>query len=428
MILPERKKVELPHIVILGAGFGGVYTYRHLLKKLHKKARFTIVSPDNYFLFTPLLHEVATGSLEANHIVEPLRVITEYSSTKILPVLAESINIDEKVVKLPSVNLNYDYLVIATGAKTNFYNIPGADKHAFCLKNSADAVKLREHFITVFDEAAHTTHKETKRALLSFVVVGGGPTGVELATEISDLCYDTFLDYYHGQVIHDDIEITLISSSSDVVPQFHEKVREKTKQGLHRKGVNILLSSSVGKIDEHGVVLADGTHIESRTVIWSAGVTPNTPVFVGKTPEIKNGRVVVGENLCLKEDKDVFVIGDVAYVDGEFGKPLPMLAQVAVQQGEYVANKISSEIVGGEFERDFKFKNKGELLSLGEWHAAGRIFGLTISGPFAWFMWRTIYLFKFISASKRWKIALDWTINIFMPRDITKISFHKHNE
>lgn len=429
MMLPERKKVEKPHIVILGAGFGGVYTYRRLMKLLGDRVRFTIVSPDNYFLFTPLLHEVATGSLEANHIVEPLRLITEYSCTKIIPAKAESIDIKDRSINIPSGKINFDYLVCATGAKTNFYNVLGAEQNSFVLKSLADAVKLREHFITMFEEASHSTHKQTKEALLTFVIVGGGPTGVELATEISDLCYDTFLEYYHGQLLHNDIEIILVSSSPDVVPQFHEKVREKTKQGLHRKGVRILLSSSVGKVDEHGVVLVDGSHIESRTVIWTAGVCPNTPVFEGDIkPEIVGGRVVVGEKLSIKEDENIFFIGDVACALNSDGKPLPMLAQVAVQQATYVGDAIYKSILGKDSENIFKYKNKGELLSLGEWHAAGRVYGVTIWGPIAWFMWRTIYLFKFISKSKRLKIALDWTVNIFVPRDITKISMHKHHE
>ena len=425
MMLPERKKIELPHVVILGAGFGGVYTYRNLLKKLGNKARYTIISPDNYFLFTPLLHEVATGSLETNHIVEPLRLITEYSSTKLIPSFAEGVDLENKKVKIPQGEVSYDYLVVATGAKTNFFNVPGAQEYAIPLKTLADAVKIKEHLITIFEEASCSSHKEKKRALLSFVVVGGGPTGAELATELSDLCYDTFLDFYHEEISHDDIEITLISSSPDLVPQFHTSVRNKTKKGLHGKGVKILLSSSVAKVTGEGVVLSDGTHIESRTVIWASGVTPNTPNFISGSPEIIKGRVVVDENLNIKNHEEVFVIGDVSCREDGLGGYLPMLAQVAVAEGRFVAKKISGSMLGKDKSKKFVYKSKGEMLSLGEWHAAGRVFGVTVSGPIAWFMWRTIYLFKFISKSKRLKIVLDWTINIFLPRDISKIKHHK---
>lgn len=421
-MLPERKKDEKKHIVIVGAGFGGVYAYRNLLKKFGKSVRYTIISPDNYFLFTPLLHEVATGSIEAKHIVEPLRAITEYSSTKIVPTKAESIDLSNKKVRIPSGEISYDYLVVATGARTNYFNVIGAEEYTIPLKSLDDAVKIRDHIITTFEEATCTSNKDTKRALLSFVVVGGGPTGVELATEISDLCFDTFLDYYQGQISHGDIEITLISSSPDVVPQFHKKIRESSKRGLHAKGVNIMLNSCVAKVDGKGVVLSDGTHIEARTVVWASGVTPNTPSFYGENlPEIKNGRVVVDQNLNLIGREDVFVLGDVAHFEGKDGKPLPQLAQVAVAQGRFVAKKIFEKERGVKKDKPFVYKSKGEMLSLGEWHAAGRVFGISISGPLAWFIWRTIYLFKFISFSKRFKIMLDWTINIFTPRDITRI-------
>lgn len=422
------KRENRKNVVILGSGFGGVYVYRRLFKYLGRSIRYTIVSPENHFLFTPLLHEVATGSLDSHSIVEPIRTITDYESTKVLQGEAGQINTSKKTLMVGSNEVHYDYLVVATGAKTCSYAISGVEENAYVLKTLGDGEHLKNRFISIFQEAAETKNIEAKREMLSFVIVGGGATGVEMAAEMAELCFGTFLELYGGEGIsYEDIKVTLISSSTDLIPYFKRKVRKFAHKSLTKSGVDVMLGKMVSKVDEHGVVLSTGERIWSRTVLWTAGVLPNTPDFENKQDfAYDNGKVKVDKTLRIVGETDVFAIGDVSGAQDEKGSFYPNLAQVAVKEARHVAKEISNMEKGEKERREFSLKLKGELISLGQWHAAGDVFGFAIVGPLAWFIWRTVYLFKFISKSKKFKIALDWTINVFYPRDITKISKTSH--
>ena len=424
-----------PHILILGAGFGGMSVARdfiHLVKK--GKVDVTIVNETNYFLFTPLLHEVATGALSPQSVAEPLREIFTGTGVKICQGTVTSINqSDRTVTVLGDVNgddihhrvkheIAYDFLVIATGATTNYYNIPGADIHTYPLKSLMDAVMIRRRVIDSFEEAIMCTDPVVRSRLLSFVVVGGGPTGIEMVSELVELIKGMVKRYYHNT----EYSVTLIHAGTELLQQFSPSLRESARKRLEKEGVSIHVGASVISDSPRGIELSNNTTVSASTIIWAAGVTSVIPVFEGQAPALLGNRLAVDEYFRLQNDERVYALGDVAgYIDSktstdEKKMTLPMLAQVAVGQARSVAGNIKSFINGKKL-RVFKYHSKGSMVSIGQWFAIGEIFGLKISGRLTWWLWRTIYLFKFISWKKRLRIVIDWTLNMFYPRDITKL-------
>lgn len=422
------------NIVIIGGGFGGVYTARYLAnmlpKNLEEGNQVTLISRNNYFLFTPLLHEVATGGLGPLSVAEPLREMFRNREVTVIQGDVGSVDLNTKKITLSgsreaisatdSTNPNiieYDTLVYAGGATTNFYNTPGAEQYSVPMKNLEDALAIRTRVINSFEQAI--VDPKDAHNLLSFVVVGGGPTGVELAAELAEFVHGTMCAYYAESGLDPkDASVTLLSSSPDLLMQCDEALRPIARTALIEKGVKVVCGAMVKEVTETSVKLADGTSVSTAHVFWMAGVKPAIPVFSDSTgKEIavsldKGGRIVTDPYQRMAGRPEVFVLGDAAGGDGA----KPMLAQVATQAARIVAWNI---LKPAEL-RPFKFASKGTLVSLGQWHAVGEIFGIHISGPIAWLIWRTVYLFKFITWRKRFKVASEWTVGIFSPRDITK--------
>lgn len=414
-MIKQKKK-----IVILGGGFGGLYTYKGLYKYFHhSEIDITIINRNNYFLFTPLLHEVATGGIAHHQVVESIRQII-YKTNDHLHI-AEVISVDCKnqIVKTDISEFNYDILVVALGATTNFFNAPGAEKYCFVLKDLHDAVKLRGNLISSFEKASEIKDEEERKKALSFAVIGGGPTGVEVVSEISELFNDTLLRYYHSTIKPSDVSLYLINRDKEILLPFPPSLRTNALKILQKKGVKVMLNTAVKEIKSDEIVFSDDSILPVSHVVWTAGVKPNLPTFVDSLILDDWGRIVVNPLLQTLKYKNIFVIGDIASVNDLDGKPLPMLAQIAVKQGLHTGQNIWN-LVNDRNLLPFSYKSKGVLASLGRWQAVADIGGLYLSGPFAWFIWRTIYLFKFLSNSKKVKIVVDWTINIFYPRDITK--------
>ncbi|HTK33591.1 MAG TPA: NAD(P)/FAD-dependent oxidoreductase [Candidatus Paceibacterota bacterium] len=437
-----------PHILILGAGFGGMYVAREL-KSLVKKGEVdvTIVNETNYFLFTPLLHEVATGALAPQSVAEPLREIFAGTDIKICQGTVTSIDREHRMVTvLGDVNgddihhrikheIAYDFLVIATGATTNYYNIPGADIHTYPLKTLADAAEIRRRVIDSFEEAILCDDPIVRARLLSFVVVGGGPTGIEIVSELAELIKGMVKRYYYdtkcnpneaGSCGPEEPTITLIHAGPELLQQFSPTLREAAADKLTKAGVKLQLSATVINVTPRGLELANNTTVSASTVIWAAGVKPIIPPFVGDMPALIGGRLVVDEYFRLNGDERVFALGDVAgYIDmmhttAEKPMTLPMLAQVAVGQSRLVAKNICVFTKGKKMKK-FEYHSKGSMVSVGQWFAIGEIFSMKIAGRLTWWLWRTVYLFKFISWKKRLRIVIDWTLDAFYPRDITKL-------
>jgi NADH dehydrogenase len=435
-----------PHIVILGAGFGGTYLTKKLAPLVRAgKIEVTLVNRTNYFLFTPLLHEVATGSLTPTSVAEPLREIFHKTDIHISQSSVEGIDIEKRTVRLSGAHhtheqtVPYDYLVIATGAETNYYGIPGAEKHSYPLKNLLDAARIRSRIIDVFEQAIATADPTERARLLSFIVVGGGATGVEMAAELAEFVHTIVSRYYHvkkdcninfqGGCRPEEPTIRLINTSGELLTMFPVSLRKIALERLKKNGVIVSLNTSVTEATKDGLKLSTGETAFSSTVIWTAGVKPIVPPFVGITPQIVAGRIAVDEFFRVGGHKHVFALGDVAgYTDRDIlstdptkTKLLPQLAQVASAQASTVAKNIIATIRGEKL-TDFHYHSKGSMVSLGQWFALGEIYSLNIAGRITWWLWRTVYLFKFASWKKRIRIGFEWAFELVYPRDITKLT------
>ena len=371
---------------------------------------------NNYFLFTPLLHEVATGGLDPHNILQPVRSIIDEKVTFIEDDVTK-IDLEKKQITLKEGLIGYDYLVLATGAKTNFYNTKITNTKVFDLKDITDACLIRNGIIESFELASKEVNKSEKKALLTFAVIGAGATGVELLTEIHDYVFTTLLKRYSKNISKEDISIYLINKSEKALDRFDLRISDYVNASLAQMpNVEALNSHDISEITDYKICMTfEGANKElvSKNIYWVAGVTPNLPKLNEKVEFLNSGRLAIKEDLQLKSHEGVFAIGDCA---GD----QPMLAQIAVAQAKIVAKNILALINNQELE-SFNYKLKGQLISLGYKNAAANLQGVFICGFIAWFVWRTIYLFNFIYWSKRFKIALAWTINLFSDRDLGRI-------
>ncbi len=407
-------------IVIIGNGFGGIYTLQNLHRLFHKNPHIdiTLIGEKNYFLFTPLLHEVATGGINAENIIQPIRTILRCCLKNFYLGKAEHINPIEKTVTVHGYTLPYDYLVLAPGAETNFYNIPGAEVHSFTLKSVEDARKIKNHVINQMECAIHTKNESEQKKKLTFTVIGGGPTGVELATELQELIQENFSHFYKKNIIHN-TSVVLIQRDKDLVPQFSKKMRSKSLEILQKEGITVLLNAEVKEVGKEYVRLADQTTIETQTVIWVAGIKPVMLQFDTEIEHSKMGQLYVNEYLQLKEHPEIFALGDTIAFEENLQKFAPALAQAAEKEAHVVAENIQA-LIKHKSLKPFTYRSSGTLMSLGQWKAIGEVFNITFSGNIAWWIWRTIYLSKLISLRKKVEVAIDWTINLFSPRDISQ--------
>jgi NADH dehydrogenase len=394
-------------IVIIGGGFGGVYTARNLYRLYGDTAEITLINKQNYFLFTPLLHEVATGSLTPDSVMESLREIFLGTSVTCVEDTVNSVDRTNKVVTTTNSSYKYDYLVVSTGAETNYFGIAGAQENSLTLKNVSDAILLRNHIIDTLEKS--TQIKNTNK--ISFAIIGAGATGVELSAEIIEYARSILKSFYSDSLINEnDIEVILITNTPQIISVFPEKMRILAQSILEKKGVNIITNATVTKVEKGLITFSDQTTLTVHTVIWVAGVKPSLSSISGITIGPK-GRMEVNEYLQSLEDQNIFGLGDSSGIH-------PMLAQIAVQQAVTVANNIYAHNNGSEPSK-FDTKIKGLLISLGKWNALGDIKGYTLNGPFMWFIWRTVYLFNYNSWKKRFEVAFEWVINLFIIRDIT---------
>ncbi len=411
----EKKK-----IVILGAGFGGLYAYKSIAKEFYDdEIEVTIVNRNNYFLFTPMLHEVATGSVGHHQVVESVRQIVHKDHTKFHVAELLSVDCEEKVVKTSVGELSYDILIMALGATTNFFNAKGAQEYSLALKDLHDAIKIRNTIIDIFEKASEIKDEVERKKVLSFAIVGGGATGVELVSEMASLFSNTFSKYYRDIIKKSDINLFLVNQGAEILAPFDKKLRDKALSIIKDQGVNVMLNTGVKEVKKDGIVLNDDSFLQAGTVIWTAGVKSNPPMFTCAVPIDKWGRITVNEFLQIPILPEVFVLGDMASLLNKEGMPLPMLAQVAEKQGLHTGKNIKLLLENKKM-LPFVYKSRGQLASLGRYEAVADIAGFKFSGFLAWFIWRTIYLFKFISNSKKIKIAADWTVNLFYPHDVTR--------
>ena len=410
-------------IVVAGSGFGGVYTCKQLRKQFGKNPNIEIIliNQTNYFLFTPLLHEVATGGISPENIIEPLRKVLHRCVSDIHVAKIKSLNTTEQYVQTSVGRVSYDYLVLALGSESHFFDTPGAKKFTLTLKTLQDATRLKNHFIEKIEKAAKEKNRKKRKDLLRSVIIGGGPTGVELATETAELFFQTFSKYYPKSLIQD-VEIFLIQKSDELVPMFPKKIRQKARQIAQKHGIKILFNTKVTEVTDTAIKTTHKKYnnIIASLPIWTAGITPKKITPIKDFEQSKKGCIIVRPTLQTTTKNNIFALGDMAHcVDPKTKQPLPALAQVAVYQGKCVAKNIAALIQKKPL-TSVHYTSKGTLISLGQWMAAGKIGPAQLSGRIIWVLWRSIYVSKLISWQKKIRVVVDWTINLFSPRDISK--------
>lgn len=410
-------------ILILGSGFGGLYAAMHLEKKLARnpEVEITLVNRENFFLFTPMLHEVAAGDLDLTHIVNPVRKLLR----RVRFFDGEITSIDLAARRVMAAHgdndhaheLEYDYLVLALGSVTNFYGLPGLAQRALTMKSLSDAIRLRNHLIKNLEEADFECCPESRERLMTFVVAGGGFAGVETIAAINDFVREAIEFYPHLNENH--VRVVLAEAAGAILPELGPELGAYALRKLSERGVDFRMHTAVRRVSELGVELSDGTLLETNTVIWTAGVSPN-PLLDLMDCEKERGRLLTNEFLEVNGWANVWALGDCAAVpDLATGKACPPTAQHALRQGKVVATNIIATIFGGH-RRAFKFKTIGALASIGKRTGVARIMGVNFSGFIAWWLWRSIYLSKLPRFEKKVRVALDWTLDILFSKDLVQ--------
>jgi len=415
-------------ILVVGGGFGGLETVNTLEKQFlnDDNIEITLVDRNNYLIFTSMLAEVVASSIEPQHCVVPLRECLNKASFKELEV--KNIDLDNKKVECfhyhsnESFILEYDFLVLALGSKSGFHGVPGAEEYTFPLKNLADAMVLRSHVIDMFESADLEFEESTKRKLLTFVVIGGGYTGIEVAAELNDFI-DSSRRYYRN-ISSEKVKVVVVDPGDRIMHEMSESLGEYGLQLLKKRGMEFRLNTRVSKVTTHGLEFEGGDLIETCTPIWAAGTSPQS-VIANLPCADKRGRIEVNEYFEVDGYPGVWAIGDCAQIkDPESDKPYPPTAQLAIREGQRLGENITSQINGnGTGKKPFIFKTIGMLAPLGHHSAVAEIKGIKFSGFFAWFMWRMIYLGKLPGFDRKVRVSLDWFLDIFLSRDIVQLKF-----
>jgi len=405
--------------MILGTGFAGIHAAKSVRRQLGEKVSVTLLGEKNHFVFTPMLHEAASGVIAAHLPAVPVRSITAKNGIRFVMAKAMRIHAKDNIVETTAGNLPYDTLLIATGAQTNYFGIAGAEEYALPLKTIADAQHIRRQLISRYEEALTVKDLTKRRELMTVVVVGAGPTGVEFAAEVASLMHDTLCPACDQELAPEDLRICLVNRSPRVLDMYPTSLQKKAMRALEKKGVELHLGEEVTKVEEGAVWTASGKRLGAGTVVWASGVRAHLPEFVDITPEITPlGRVSVTNELHLPEDAHIYVLGDAAHVPTKDGRGLPMLAQVAQQQGAYFGKVMKARLLG-KVAKPFQAHLLGELVSLGRHAAIGLVFGIPISGFVASVLWKGVYLMKYGFMPGRLRILTDWFLGIVARRDMT---------
>jgi NADH dehydrogenase len=422
-------------VVIVGGGFAGLDTAMGLDAALgwSDKLEITVIDRKNYFLFPPLLPSVSVGAIETRQVTYPFRRIFEATNIRFKKETVEQIDIEAgKIISKVDVEADadggtlrvrhdetpFDYLVLAPGSTTQTFNTPGAE-HAFFMRELGDAIALRNHIIDCFETAARETQHELTRKMLRFVVIGAGPTGVEVASEVRDLIDKVLLPRY-PEVQASVIDVVLIDSGERVLNGWHAAVATSAEAQLGKLGVRVLHQARVSEIGTDWVRLKDGTQLDTRTACWCAGVAASP--LLAKTGLVldRGGRVAVGPDCRVPGHANVFVLGDSATFPGKDGRPLPPLGQVAFQQGAQTGKNLV-RLLRGDSPKPFRYFDFGQLVSVGHQFAAVRLVGVRLSGFVAWFVWRTLYLSKLVGFGNKLRVVLDWSLDLFVERSSSQI-------
>jgi len=428
-------------IVILGSGFAAVECAKKLENEFGNdpEIELVMIGEDNFLLFTPMLPQVASGMIETRHIVFPIRTICK--KTKFYEGRIKNIDPYGKLVTIwgtgdkRSISIHYDFLIVALGSETNFFGMADVEKNAYTMKTLNDAVMLRNRIIDMLEQAENETNPILRKSFLNFVVVGGGFAGIETAGELMDLLLD--VRKYYPSIQKDDLKVIVLEAMGEILPGFNKKLASFAKQKLKERGIDIQLKKAVTSFDGNEVTIKtldetpkdsiDQSEINSiitKTLIWTAGITPVNTIkrSMFKT---EKGKIVVNNFLEVPKFPGVFAIGDCAlFVDPITNRPFPPTAQIAEAQAKMAAKNLISLIKNSEKEK-FVYHSKGQLAIIGKRTGIATFLGMNISGFLAWLIWRNVYLSKIPTFDKKTRVFLDWIIDLFFDRDVSRLKIMK---
>ena len=409
-------------IIVIGGGFGGL---SFLQKARKSNNEFTLIDKTNHHLFQPLLYQVATAVLSPADITVPIRNLFKNDSN-VKVKLGEVVNINKEKKQIVLKNddvIDYDKLIVSTGASYSYFGNDNWGKFSNGLKNINDALDIRDKILKAFEKAENESNKNIQQKFLNFIVIGGGPTGVEVAGSIAEIAFKNINKEYRN-FNSNDSNVYLIEAGSNILPSYSSKLSDKASKYLKKLGVVIKTNEKVENIEEM-VVTTDKGKIESDNIIWAAGNKASSLVTLLDTDMDSEGRAVVNQDCSIKEDDSIYVIGDAANFKGVNGSPLPGIAPVAIQQGRYVGLNTKKNLPK-EDRKPFKYRDKGMMATIGGFKAIGVVGKIEISGFVAWLFWSLIHLVYLIGYKSKFVVVIEWIFAFFFNKRGTRLIYRNN--
>jgi NADH dehydrogenase len=420
-------EISRNRILILGGGFAGVYTARALRSELRgTDAKVAIVNRENFHVFYPMLPEIISGSIDTELVLNPIRRVAPNArlyagDVTVIDLANQRVEIRHGLYqhRQEQRTLYYDHLVLALGGVPSVSRIPGLGEYAFDVQRLSNAFALRNHVIDTLEQAAIERNPADRERLLTYVVIGGGATGIEIAAEISSLLEDA-VKYYPG-IDRSDLRVIVVEYAPRILGPLPEELATYAARVLEQRGVELMLNTGVERVEKHAVVLSNGETLRAETVVGSVGVDINPLIRDLDAPHDDRGRLMAHETLRVGDYPNVWAVGDNARViDPATGKPYPQTAQHAVRQAKTVAHNIAASIKGESLE-PMSYRTRGQMVALGRRNAVAEVFGRRISGFPAWFLWRSYYLTQMPLLEKQVRVVFSWTIDLIAPPTLVQL-------
>jgi len=418
---------SVKEILILGGGYGGTGVLNHIQKKFENNVNVSIslVSESNFFLHTPMLPEMATGTIEPRHIATPIRNFCKRA--RFYQAKVVDINLNDKTVTIQrksdkqQKDLSYDYLVLALGGKTNFFGNQNVEKHAFTIKSLGDAIKIRNQLISMLEDADQESDSELQSKFVTFVVVGGGFSGVETIGELNSFVRESAEKFYRN-IPPEKIKIILVAAGEKILPEIGD-LGKYAKKSLKKAGVTIHVNTRLEDAGKDYAILNDGTRISCSTLIWAGGNTVDDSISQLDTEHHKSGRLILDEYMRLKDHPEVYALGDCAEIlDPRTNTAYPPTAQHAIRESKTLSENLINAVKGSKSQKPFIYDTKGSMAKIGKRDGVALMFGYEFKGIIAWFIWKQYYLSTLPTTEKRIRVGLDWFVDLFFPRDITRLT------